>query len=771
MRLIDKSITRNLFESVKENMLENNSSIDYDLLSYMMSEYEYYSQFPEYNDVVEEYSGSLTKEEYNTAIEMVNKMKDIPTYNGALELSANHTLFNINNLNDEYDNYSEDVYATYNQFVEDAVRTFEEDTGVEIYGDGRSGRHIVVSDTIENRVRYDELKEKQAELEEWVVNTTNKYIEALNAGKDTSEAYDYAVGATESLTEATNYLKKHYNKLDKMSDKALYKAWLEVSKAPTEEKKYDKFGACVEVNDAMASDALWEIEGELCRRGYMDEDNNKTDKWKELEKINESLKDTLVYDVAKDLAVEPGSDEEDALNNVYDRVIKGYKCRDCGNIINQITDFDKKAYHDRVEYYCPKCGEPYEPNDLQDIEILDESEEHYIAFSSGELDMNVPFNNDRIKREVIKGKGGRGPAGETDLVKYTGTKEDLEKLMDTDFDGEHKDRIKKLDEAFDPDKTAKRVARYNEFDNGHILHSWLEDKTADEVEELARLASIENPDDVHYVQYDDVMNSSNGITWLNGEKYTDGGFHYVDGKPVHHTDEEYNLVSKGEKTWEDIAKSRMNESAAYEVDMTIEDNLEDEINNLLKSNNADGVQYKVVNKQGVGGGWPTVRFYGDDNKVRDFLGKIGYEDLDTFKKENMNESEELEETQNDGMSLKEYAMKFREGDIDMDVSDTEIDMVVAFVYNFNNTPEDNYDRFLNLLGERAKVVKNNDWCLVCDFSSVFKPYEDKLQDFFNMEYSEFDEAWAEAVLNLEGLIPGMSGEKTYGELIDILEGK
>ena len=118
-----------------------------------------------------------------------------------------------------------------------------------------------------------------------------------------------------------------------------------------------------------------------------------------------------------------------------------------------------------------------------------------------------------------------------------------------------------LNESFDPDKTAKRVARYKEFDNGHVFHSWLEDKTADEVEELARLACIKNPDDVHYVQYDDVMNSSNDIRWLNGEKYVGGGFHYVDGKPVHHTDEEFDLVRKGEKTWEDIAKARMNESS------------------------------------------------------------------------------------------------------------------------------------------------------------------------------------------------------------------
>ena len=147
-----------LRESASIDKTENSLSIDYDLIKYMMSEYEYYSKFPEYNDVVEEYYGSLTKEEYNKAIEIANKIKDIPTYNGALELSDNHTLYELKSLDDAYDSYSEDVYYTYSQFVEDAVRTFEEDTGVKLYGEGRSGRHIVVDDTIENRIKYDELK-------------------------------------------------------------------------------------------------------------------------------------------------------------------------------------------------------------------------------------------------------------------------------------------------------------------------------------------------------------------------------------------------------------------------------------------------------------------------------------------------------------------------------------------------------------------------------------------------------------------------------------
>ena len=155
----------------------------------------------------------------------------------------------------------------------------------------------------------------------------------------------------------------------------------------------------------------------------------------------------------------------------------------------------------------------------------------------------------------------------------------------------------------------------------------------------------------------------------------------------------------------------------------------------------------------------------DEKKVTDYIFQNYF--LHKKNSKNMNESAET----GSGITLKDYATKFYEGDIDMDVTDTEVYMLVAFVYDFNEEPKDNYDRFLNLLGERTKVVKVGNNVLTCDFSSVFKPYEDKLQDFFDMDYSEFNEAWAEAVSNLEALISGNAGEKTYKELVDILNGK
>ena len=154
----------------------------------------------------------------------------------------------------------------------------------------------------------------------------------------------------------------------------------------------------------------------------------------------------------------------------------------------------------------------------------------------------------------------------------------------------------------------------------------------------------------------------------------------------------------------------------------------------------------------------------DEKKVTEYIFQNYF--LPKKNSKNINES-----TETGKITLKDYAMKFYEGDIDIDVTDTEVGMMVAFVYDFNEEPKDNYDRFLNLLGERTEVVKVGNNVLTCDFSSVFKPYEDKLQDFFNMDYSDFNEAWAEAVSNLEALISGNAGEKTYKELVDILSGK
>lgn len=66
----------------------------------------------------------------------------------------------------------------------------------------------------------------------------------------------------------------------------------------------------------------------------------------------------------------------------------------------------------------------------------------------------------------------------------------------------------------------KRIARYGEFDNGYVLHNDWKEMSDEEAEELAKQASIKDPTDVYYVQYDDIMNPSNDIRWYKGKSYT-----------------------------------------------------------------------------------------------------------------------------------------------------------------------------------------------------------------------------------------------------------
>ena len=84
-------------------------------------------------------------------------------------------------------------------------------------------------------------------------------------------------------------------------------------------------------------------------------------------------------------------------------------------------------------------------------------------------------------------------------------------------------------EAFDADKVQKRIACTTEFDNGHVFHNDYFRATSAEAEERAKQASIENPDKVFYVKYDDIMNPSSDIKWKNGEQLNEA----EGGEPIY----------------------------------------------------------------------------------------------------------------------------------------------------------------------------------------------------------------------------------------------
>lgn len=114
---------------------------------------------------VEDFDERKLRQTIKNAINAANNVK---LYDGYIELSDNHTLFNI----------SADISnEEYMECVNDAASEFEYITGVELYFLGRSGRHVCVENTYENALKYNELCKIQNELETKMIDYINNNTE------------------------------------------------------------------------------------------------------------------------------------------------------------------------------------------------------------------------------------------------------------------------------------------------------------------------------------------------------------------------------------------------------------------------------------------------------------------------------------------------------------------------------------------------------------------------------------------------------------------
>lgn len=128
------------------------------------------------------------------------------------------------------------------------------------------------------------------------------------------------------------------------------------------------------------------------------------------------------------------------------------------------------------------------------------------------------------------------------------------------------------------------------------------------------------------------------------------------------------------------------------------------------------------------------------------------------------------------MTIKEcFIMRSGNACPDVDVSDTELDILVAFCYDEDmDKSEDAYDRFISLLANRVNI---SSWCgenLVCDFSGFAKDYNDKIRDTMikNGGYFEFpdpEDAYLNFVSDLEGLISGCGNDSTYNMWLEVFK--
>ena len=136
-----------------------------------------------------------------------------------------------------------------------------------------------------------------------------------------------------------------------------------------------------------------------------------------------------------------------------------------------------------------------------------------------------------------------------DLTESKELKESPQQVPGTKIKG--KNNEEKLDEGTD----LKRIARYNEFDNGYVLFDYKK-MTDEEAEQKAKEASEKDPYDVYYVEYDDVMNPRSDLSWINGISYNIDEYNFTRSKEKDENDKYPMIAKKDIRFAEDLTESK-----------------------------------------------------------------------------------------------------------------------------------------------------------------------------------------------------------------------
>lgn len=233
MRVMNNNKT--LFESFQQNLKE--ASVDE---SWCQEQAEYYFNQDcqdsgnldeiDYVDILKDYTDN--EEEAKRVESLIHDawkiIKDHIYYSDHrkyIELSDNHTLWNIENDKFPSDDSAADEY---NSQAEAAFETFKDETGVDLLALGRSGRHICVDLNYENALKYSELVGKQQELEKQVIDAMNSWEpeneSAVENGIDPEggveplDEQDTTVRVVTSQQEDRDYTITDITELNKVSD-------------------------------------------------------------------------------------------------------------------------------------------------------------------------------------------------------------------------------------------------------------------------------------------------------------------------------------------------------------------------------------------------------------------------------------------------------------------------------------------------------------------------------------------------------------------------
>jgi len=179
-------------------------------------------------------------------------------------------------------------------------------------------------------------------------------------------------------------------------------------------------------------------------------------------------------------------------------------------------------------------GQHFQGATIDDIKIKLANARMHMQHFSGELEKASKFadNIKKFGRELTEDhheatKDGLSSTDESwkpDLV-------DCPACGDTSFNSK-RGRCTKCSyrESLCESTELKQVCRFGFPATGIPCTNWLEISDSD-AEARAKKMSAENPNDIYYVRYNDVMDSSSDIRWINGKEYDASNVRMSSGKP------------------------------------------------------------------------------------------------------------------------------------------------------------------------------------------------------------------------------------------------
>ena len=233
------------------------------------------------------------------------------------------------------------------------------------------------------------------------------------------------------------------------------------------------------------------IDGTYEKDFYADSDEEAKKKFQQYLRKNESLKES-----------------KDSKDELYKKIVGYVKKYDSGELdidetAKQILDFWKKSSEDNLNKDIDTAVKKTNESLLLKEEKNKEVDEYISKLLNKIKDSGL---QQVIRDAIFRGNVDKKFLLDTICQNMPEQKKEIEKLG--------------LKESFwTGSRWQKRIARYDEFNNGNVFYSDWITVPDEEAEEMARQASIETPNKVFFVQYDDPMAEPSPNRYINGKVY------------------------------------------------------------------------------------------------------------------------------------------------------------------------------------------------------------------------------------------------------------